>query len=264
MIRYFPLLAIPLAATGAVAQLQVNLNDRQSQVNAWDALEKELSRTVKAVGCKDGNCSVEALVLDNQAGGDCFEDALMIGSYDVDGMTVTATEVAVKVDSESMAATRYYRALVKAKQPGAQRLCVRRAVQSGGLRFTMTLDRPETAEQLAQATGVQSRNNRSSSELRLTAFVNSRSAPVRPQGWGEKLASLIMYSERRTPIAVSIKSPGGRLAIGHGERVVGYTDKTIYTPPSLLQGLYVTKDGAKVPLSSCAKSVDDVTVVLTC
>lgn len=256
-------LAAMLAATSASAQLQIN-GSSQPTVNAWDVLESNFSHSIKVPGCTDGACSIDALVFDNQAGGDCFETALMVGSYDMQGRTVTGTEVAVKVDAESIAATRYYRALVRVTQPGAQRLCVRRSVQVEGLRFTVTLDRPETAEQLAQAAGVQTRNNRSSSELRLAPFVNSRGVQARPDGWGERMASLILYSDRRTAIGVSIRSPGGRLAIGHGDRIIGYTDQNLFVPPHLLRDIYVTKAGEKVAIGSCAKTVDDTDLIVTC
>jgi hypothetical protein len=259
------LLALSLVATGAAAQLQVKLDgQQQQQVNAWDALETGLSRSVRAVGCTEGACSVDALVLDNQAAGDCLDDMLVVGGYEVEGRSVTGTEIAVKIDAETMAATRYYRAFVKVVQPGPQRLCVRRSMQVGGMRYSMTLDRPETAEQLAQAAGVQTRNNRSASELRLAPFVNSRGTQVQPDGWERKLAGLILYSDRRTPIGLSIRVPGSRLPIGHGDRIIGYTDKMVFAPANLLRDLYVKKGEEKLAIGNCAKTVEGIALVVTC
>jgi|GEM_PF-3326639 len=260
------LLTAGLVATlsaGAPAQLQIN-GSGQPSVNAWDALTTAYAKTVKLEGCGEGDCSLEALVLDNQAGGACLENVLVTDRYGFDGRDVAAAEIALKIDAEALAATRYYRALVLFPRKGVQRLCVRSSMQMSGLRFTVSLDRPADADQLTQMARISMSGNSSATELRLAPLTTPRRPMTMSPELSQRLAQSLFISESRFPLSIDIQSSGPNLPIEWAGESLGVTNRTLSVPAAALRDIRVRKDGAAVPIKSCAGLVDQTRLTIRC
>ncbi|MGF7168807.1 hypothetical protein FHS91_000462 [Sphingobium xanthum] len=264
MMRF--LLTAGLAATcaiGASAQLQIN-GSGQPTVNAWDALTDAYAKTVKVEGCTDGDCSIEGLVLDNQAGGACLDNVLVTDRYGFDGRDVAAAEVALKIDADALAATRYYRAIVLFPRKGVQRLCVRSTMQASGMRFTVSLDRPQDADQLTQMARISTSANLSATELRLSPLTTPRRRMTMTPELSGRLARSLFISASRFPVSVSIQSDGPSLPIIWGDQSIGVTNRMLAIPATALREIQVTKNGAAMPIKNCAGSVDDTRLTIRC
>ncbi|MBN8830004.1 MAG: hypothetical protein J0G94_05085 [Sphingomonadales bacterium] len=256
--------AAVFAAAGAPAQLQIN-GGQVPTVNPWDALTGAFGKTVRTEGCAEEPCTIEAIVLDNQAVGDCLEEVTaMDGYYTVDGRLTYAAEVALKIDAQAIAATRYYRGLIRMPGPGPQRLCVRRSMTVAGMRYDFGIDRPESAEQLAQATRVSMLQNRSAIEMRLAPFLAERANRASLNRRDADPAELIFQSRGTMPIAMSVRSIGSRLPISLAGRQIGATDKSLTVQPRLIPDITVMRDGKATPIADCKPSVEGALLVVTC
>lgn len=256
-------LAGALAATGASAQLQIN-GGQAPTVNPWDALTDALGKTVRTEGCAEEPCTIEAVVLDNQAVGDCLEDVTaMDGYYTIDGRLTYAAEVALKIDAQAIAATRYYRGLIRMPGAGPQRLCVRRSMMVAGMRYDFAIDRPQSAEQLAQVARVSMLQNRSALEMRLAPFLERASRASLNRRDADP-SDLIFQSRGTMPIGISVRSIGSRLPISLAGRQIGATDKTLNVQPRLIPDMTVERDGKAMPLAQCKPSVEEALLVVTC
>jgi hypothetical protein len=252
-----------MCATGASAQLQIN-GSAQPTINAWDALTDAYAKTVKVEGCAEGDCSIEGLVLDNQAGGACLDNVLVTDRYGFDGRDVAAAEVALKIDADALAATRYYRAIVLFPRKGVQRLCVRSTMQASGLRFTVSLDRPQDADQLTQMARISTTANSSATELRLSPLTTPRRRMTMTPELSGRLARSLFISASRFPLSVSVESAGPSLPILWAGQSIGVTNRTFAVPAAALRDIQVTKDGATVPIKTCAGSVNDTRLTIRC
>ena len=245
------------------AQLQIN-GGQTPTVNPWDALTDAMGKTVRTEGCGEDDCAIEAIVLDNQAVGDCLEDVTAMSEYyTIDGRLTYAAEVALKIDAQAIAATRIYRGLVRMPGPGPQRLCVRRTNTVAGMRYGFGIDRPETPEQLAQVARVSMLQNRSAIERRLAPFLE-RSGRSTINRRDDDPSELIFQSRGTMPIGLSIRSVGLRLPISLSGRQIGASDKALTVQPRLIPELTVEREGKAVPLTECKPSVEDGLLIVTC